>query len=124
MKTQKKILIIEDDEDLLTLLSNRLKKEGFEVIDARDGVRGLSMARDQNPDLLVLDLDIPGIKGMTVLAKLQENEKTAKLPVIIFSNSAEVTDLGKAIEHGVLHYLTKSDWSLEDVLEKVKEVLD
>lgn len=123
MNKSKKILIVEDEKDLVTLLSKALEKEDFEVIYARNGVDGLSMAKEYTPDIVLLDLDIPGIDGLTVLEKLREDEKSKNIPVIIFSNSADVSDLSKAIDQGVLCYLVKSNWKIEDVIKKIKEVL-
>jgi len=123
MNTSKKILIIEDDEDLRFLTSDMLKKEGFEVIEAEDGIIGLSLAQEEHPDLVLLDLEIPGMDGMNVLEKLKEKKETALTPVIIFSNTSEITRIGKAMDQGVFQYLTKSDWKLEGVLQNVKEAL-
>ena len=123
MKTPKKILIIEDEKDLVTLLSNALKEESFEILYARNGLDGLSIAKEKRPDLVLLDLDIPGIDGLTVLEKIRENEETKDMAVIVFSNSADVANLSKAIDQGVLYYLAKSNWEIEDVVEKIKEVL-
>jgi len=124
MKTAKKILIIEDEKDLLSLLSEALKEEGFDVIGVQNGADGLAIVEEQKPNLVLLDLNIPGMDGLTFLKKLRGSKKGAYAPVIIFSNSSNVEDLSEAMEQGVLFYLAKSNWELEDVVKKVKEVLD
>lgn len=119
MDETKKILIVEDNADLLTLLSGRLTEEGFAVVQAEDGSRGLTAAKEERPDLMILDLDIPGIEGLDMLKKLQE-DGMATMPVIIFSNAADMDHLSQAMEQGVLFYLAKSDWTLDGVVEKIK----
>ncbi len=123
MEPRKKILIIEDDKDLSLLLSNMLNKEGFETVCTESGTAGLTLAEKMRPDLILLDLEIAGTQGLSVLEKLRETEENKNTHVIIFSNSANVANLSDAIEHNVVHYLPKSDWELEGVLAKVKEAL-
>lgn len=123
METGKKILIIEDDTDLLTLLAEALTEAGFTVLSNSNGTEGLLRAEKEHPDLMLIDLDLPGMGGHAVVTQLHENAETSKIPVIIFSNSAEITDVGKAMEEGVLYYLPKSDWELDGVVKKVKEAL-
>lgn len=123
MNERKKILIIEDSKDLLLLLSDALKNEGLDVIKTRNGIEGLEMAQEGDPSLILLDLDLPGMDGLTILKKLRGDEKNKNIPVIIFSNSAGVEKLSEAMEQGVVHYLTKSDLGLKVVVKKIKEVL-
>jgi DNA-binding response OmpR family regulator len=124
MKEGKKILIIEDEKDLLLLVFNALRREGFSVIGAKDGPQGLRLVQDEKPDLVILDLDLPGINGLTLLKKMREEEEFKDTAVIVFSNSADTGDISAAMELGVLFYLTKSDWELEDIVKKIKEALN
>lgn len=123
MSEKKKILIIEDNKDLVLLLSKALRSEGFLVASARDGIKGFKLAEEEHHDLIILDLDIPGIKGLAVLKKLRNDKRNKKTPVIIFSNYTEAENLSEALEQGVLDYLPKSDWELNEVVEKVKKAL-
>ena len=123
MNATKKILIIEDNEDLLHMLSNTLRGEGFLVVETKDGLQGFKIAQEEHPDLILLDLDIPGIDGLTFLKKLRGDKKNKDTPVIIFSNSADIKNISEAMEQDVFCYLVKSDWELNGVIGKVKEAL-
>ncbi|MCH7529718.1 response regulator [Patescibacteria group bacterium] len=121
---KRKILIIEDDKSLCTLLTAALKDEDFDILIAEDGKVGLKTAREQIPDLILLDLEMPGMKGLEVLKELRAYEKTRDIRVIILTNSSDVSSIEEAMEGSVFTYLTKSDWELEDIIKKVKEALD
>ena len=122
--TKKKILVIDDDKSLCTLMAGVLKKENFDVLIAEDGKEGLKTAREQLPDLILLDLEIPGMKGLEVLKELRAYEKTRDIKVIILTNFADISNIEEAMEGAVFTYLTKSDWELEDIVKKIKEALD
>ncbi|MCH7529981.1 response regulator [Patescibacteria group bacterium] len=119
----KKILIVEDDKSLRTLLTDILKKENFEVFNAEDGVQGIEIAKERNPDLILLDLEMPGIGGLTVLKKLRSDDRTKDISIIVLTNSADVENISEAMSGEVLTYLVKTDWELPDVVDKVKETL-
>lgn len=121
--TKRKILIIEDDKSLCILLTAALKDENFDILIAEDGKEGLKTARDQLPDLILLDLEMPGMKGLEVLKELRNYEKTRDIRVIILTNIADVSSIEEAMDSSVFTYLTKSDWELEDIIKKVKEAL-
>jgi len=121
--TKKKILIVEDDKNLNTLMTAALEDEKFDILTAEDGKVGLKIARDQLPDLILLDLEMPGMKGLEVLKELRAYEKTRNIKVIILTNIADVSSVEGAMESSVFTYLTKSDWELEDIVKKVRETL-
>ena len=115
---------MDDDKSLCTLRAGVLKKENFDVLIAEDGKEGLKTAREQLPDLILLDLEIPGMKGLEVLKELRAYEKTRDIKVIILTNFADISNIEEAMEGAVFTYLTKSDWELEDIVKKIKEALD
>lgn len=119
----KKILVVEDDKSLRTLLTDVLKKEDFEVFSAEDGIQGIKIAKEKNPDLILLDLEMPGIGGLTVLKKLRDDDKTKDTSVIILTNNADTESISEAVGREVLTYLIKTDLELSDVVDKVKETL-
>ena len=124
MNKNKKILIIEDEATLQKALNEVLSKENYEVVTSLDGAKGLELAREENPDLILLDIILPKMDGFEVLKKLKENEKTSAVPVIILTNLSDISDIQKALDLGATTYLIKADFHLEDVLKKVREVLN
>ena len=119
----KKILIIEDEASLQKTLGDTLKAEGFEVVAAIDGEIGLKMAKIQKFDLILLDLVLPKILGLEVLAKLKQDPETMGFPVIILTNSEEIQSVERALEMGAVAYLIKSNYSLTEVIGKIKKAL-
>ena len=119
----KKILFIEDESALQRTFEEALKDEGFEMISALDGETGLKMAKEKNPDLILLDLILPKVEGMEVLKKLKEDEKTKDIPVIVLTHLEELEKVEKAMELGAKAYLVKGEYSLNEVVERIKKVL-
>jgi len=93
------------------------------MISALDGETGLRLAKSAKPDVILLDLILPRVHGFTVLKQLKEDEETKAIPVIVLTNLEEMGDINRAIELGATTYLVKAQYSLEEVLEKVKKVL-
>ena len=120
----KKILFIEDESALQKTLGDYLKKEGYEVVSALDGESGLRLAQSQKPDLILLDLILPKMDGFEVLKKLMKNPETKEIPVIILTNLERMEDIGRALELGAKTYLVKANYTLKEVAEKVKKVLE
>lgn len=119
----KKILIIEDDTNLSPLLAGVFKSEGFQVLTAGDGEKGLMLALVEHPDMILLDIILPKMDGITTLKKIREDKWGKNVPVIILSNLSAVEDLSKAMEAGAFEYLVKTDWEPKDIVTKVKETL-
>ena len=120
-KNGKKILIIEDEPSLREALNDKFSQEGFEVEQAPDGELGLSLALGTKPDLILLDIIMPKLDGISMLEQLREDERGKHIPVIILTNLSDNEKLAKAMELGSHDYLVKTDWKLEDVVKKVKE---
>lgn len=121
---QKTILVIEDDVALRSALCTKLGKEGFSVLEAANGEEGLKVAGEQKPDLILLDIIMPVMDGMTFLKKFRETPKRKDVPIIMLSNLSDEKKVQESMEHGVSDYLVKSDWSLEDVMAKVRSKLE
>lgn len=124
MCSMKRILFIEDEAALQKTFGDILKSEGFEVISALDGETGLNLAKEEKPDLVLLDLILPKIHGLDVLKEIKQNENTKNIPVIVLTNVESIEKIDKALELGATTYLLKSDYSLEDVIAKVKKALE
>jgi len=117
----KKILFIEDESALQKTFGEVLKQEGYEMIPALDGEIGLRLAKSEKPDLILLDLILPRINGFEVLKQLKINEGTKEIPIIILTNLEKAEDIQKALELGAATYLVKANYTLTEVVEKVKK---
>ncbi|MDP3990893.1 MAG: response regulator [Candidatus Nealsonbacteria bacterium] len=118
-----KILLVEDEKALQKTLGDVLEGEGYEVLKALDGQAGLALAKKEKPDLILLDLILPKLHGFEVLKQLKANEATKDIPVIILTNLESMGDIEKAIELGAKTYLVKANYSLEEVIDKIKKAL-
>ncbi len=119
----KKILIIEDDSFLQGLASTKLEKEGFSVRGAGSNDEATKELDAETPDLILLDLVLPGTDGFGILQKLRASVKTSKTPVIVFSNLSDEAQLKKAKELGATDYMVKSNFTLDELAEKISEIL-
>lgn len=122
-KIDKKILIVEDEEALRKVLVTKFIHEGFGVIEAKDGEEALAMVFDEKPDLILLDIILPKIDGMTFLKRLRRDDWGKNVPVIILTNLSDDRNIAEAMEGGVYDFLVKSSWEIEDVVRRVKERL-
>jgi DNA-binding response OmpR family regulator len=117
----KKIVFVEDEEALQKTLGEILKQEGYEVALASDGEAGFSLIKSEKPDLILLDLILPKMDGFEVLKRLKADIDCKDIPVIVLTNLEGIGDVGKAIELGATTYLVKAQYSLDEVLEKIKK---
>ena len=101
------ILIIEDDKDIIKMLEYNLKKEGFKTLSASDGEDALDLAVRRHPDLVILDLMLPGMDGLEVCKNLKRDTKTASIPVIMLTAKSQESDKIVGLELGADDYMTK-----------------
>ena len=120
----KKILIIEDEEIMFSLLEKRLKGEGYDIQIARDGQAGLAMMRQEKPDLVLLDIIMPKMNGFDVLEAMRADSSLKDVSAIIISNSGQSVELDRAKELGVKDWLIKTEFDIQEVLAKVKKQLN
>ncbi len=119
----KKILIVEDDELLAKILYSSLKEGGYLVYIAYDGAEALSLAKEKQPDLILSDLNMPRMDGLTMLNKLRTSSWGKNIKVIILTNLNDETKVLEALNNAVFSYLVKSDWDLDKIVLKIKEEL-
>lgn len=122
MNAMKTILIIEDEKDLAELVAFNLGKEGYRPLIALDGASGLESARSSSPDLVLLDLMLPGMTGTEVCKTLKGNPKTASIPVILLTAKGEEIDRVVGFEIGADDYVVKP-FSTRELLLRIKAVL-
>jgi DNA-binding response OmpR family regulator len=118
-----KILIVEDDRFLRELIARKLRNEGYEVLEAVDGEEGLKKIKEEKPDLILLDLILPGIDGFEVLAKTKEDPNVAQIPVIILSNLGQREEIERGLKLGAIDYLIKAHFTPGEIIEKIKNIL-
>ena len=122
MEAKRRILIVDDEADLVELVSYNLKKEGFAVDSANDGESALKKIRREGYDLLVLDLMLPGLQGLEMCRIIRNDQKTAGLPVIMLTAKGEEVDKILGLEIGADDYITKP-FSPKELIARVKAVL-
>jgi DNA-binding response OmpR family regulator len=121
---REKILIVEDDMFLLNIYETIFSKEGFDVKTAMTGEEGFRLAVEFAPDVMLLDIMLPGqMNGLAVLKKLKENKKANKIPVIIISNLSDDKTISDGMALGASGYFTKSQFNPDDVVRNVEAIL-
>lgn len=120
---KKKILIVEDDRFLRELMAKKLTAEGFDVKEAVDGEDGLKKAKEEKPNLILLDLILPGIDGFEVLSRIKEDPSLEIIPVIILSNLGQKEDVERGLKLGAADYLVKAKFTPSEIIEKVRKIL-
>ena len=117
----KKILIVEDDNFLISVYSKKFSAEGYEVFQVMDGQKAFNIIKEKSPDLILLDIMLPGINGLEILKQIQENEQTKKIPVIMLTNVSEKSEIDRAFSLGAKDYIIKTFFTPAEVLEKIKK---
>lgn len=118
----KKILIIEDEVDIANMVALRLSREGFEPLMAHDGHSGLDLARATSPDLILLDLMLPGMDGVRVFKELRRFPATRDTPVVMLTARAQTEDRVAGLELGADDYITKP-FSLKELTLRIEAIL-
>ena len=121
--TMKTILFIEDESALQKTFNDLLNKKGYTMTSALDGETGLRLAEVQKPDLIILDLILPKLHGFDVLERLKKNQATKDIPVIVLTNLEGINEIEKAIELGATTYLVKAQYTLDEMMEKIRKTL-
>ena len=122
MKTGKKILVVEDEPDIRKLVNYNLAQEHFRVLEAEDGEQGLKIIQRDKPDLVILDLMLPGLSGMELCKILRERSETERLPVLMLTAKAGEADRVVGLEMGADDYLTKP-FSPRELVARVRAIL-
>ncbi len=118
---QHTVLIVEDDRILRRMLSSMLKAKGIIVHEAENGIEGLRMIIKENPDLVLLDIDMPQMDGIAMLRSLKASN--TKVPILMLTNMNSSTMVADTSDLGVNEFLVKSDWEIDDIVAKVEQKL-
>ena len=116
-----KVLIIDDEKGILKMYSEYFKISGLEVIQANDGETGMKLARQQKPDVILLDIIMPRYNGLDVLKDIKKDPDINKIPVFLLTNLPQESSGSKAKELGAYGYLVKAEYEPKMVVDKIKE---
>ncbi|MGD0916255.1 MAG: response regulator [Thermodesulfobacteriota bacterium] len=123
MGQKKRILVVDDERDIVKVLMIRLQSSGYEVITAFDGAQGVFMAHKEKPDLIILDIRMPAGDGFSVAERLKRSSPTWTIPVIFLTGSPEKDAEERAMELGARFYI-KKPYDPEELLDAVKRALE
>lgn len=118
-----KLLLVEDDVTLSKMYEKKFKTDGYEVVTAYDGLDGLDKATTKSPDLVILDIMMPKLDGLSVFRKMRSNAKTFKTPVLLLTNFDQEDTVFECFKLGAVDYLLKSSVTPKDVSAKVSNLL-
>jgi two-component system response regulator RpaA len=116
MAKQPMVLLIEDSPTQAQEIAGQLSQYGIDVLIAEDGPQGLHLAASRNPDLLVLDVNLPSMSGFQVCRRLRRDEQTADLPVIMLTSSGGADDMLEGLDAGATDYIPKDEFAIENLL--------
>lgn len=122
-ESKKTILVVEDEVLLLQALMDKFEVEGFRTLGAGDGQAGLDLALKEHPDLILLDIVMPKMDGLTMLKLLRQDDWGKSSQVIVLTNLSDWQKINEAVAHRAFDYLVKTDWKIEDVVKRAKEKL-
>lgn len=120
---QYKLVIAEDDALLLRSLKDRFTQEGFTIFPAQNGVEAVKFSLENHPDLILLDIVMPIMDGMSALKRIREDEWGKTAQVIFLTNLSDSEKVAEAVSQGVYDFLIKIDWKLDDLVKKVRSQL-
>lgn len=124
MLKNKKILIIEDETAMLNALKSKFKNAGFNVVGAQDGEEGLEKAKQETPDVVILDIVMPKLNGIEVVKEIRSDINWgADVPIIMLTNLSDPENVSEVAKYNVYDFLVKTDWRLDDIVSLVKEKL-
>ena len=118
----KRVLVVDDEKDIVDLVAYNLEKEGFRVLKAYDGEKALELARTSKPNLILLDLMLPGIQGLEVCKILRNKPETASVPIIMLTAKGDEVDKILGLEIGADDYVTKP-FSIKELLARIRALL-
>ncbi|KPK99198.1 MAG: hypothetical protein AMJ95_00115 [Omnitrophica WOR_2 bacterium SM23_72] len=122
MIEKSRILVIDDEVEVVDLLKKRLEKAGYQVVTATDGPQGFKVAVDEKPDLILLDIIMPDVDGLTVLRQLKAQESTSNIPVVMVSAKSMTDSIFEARKYGATDYIIKP-FQWDELLKFVKRYL-
>ncbi len=127
LNTIKKILIVDDDRIFSKVLKDAFSSAeniDYKIISAYDGEEGLKKAKEEKPDLIILDLMMPKIGGIDFLKQIKKNNGVIDIPVLISSQVSDIEKISEGMELGIVGYIVKADYSLDSIIKQVEDILN
>jgi DNA-binding response OmpR family regulator len=124
MDNQHTLLLVEDDSFLIEILVKKFKAADFRVVHAGDGKEALRKAHDEEPDIIMLDIILPGMNGFEILEKLKSDETLADIPVAFLSNLGQKEDVEKGKKLGAVDFIVKANHSLDEIVKRAGELIE
>ncbi len=118
-----KIVLVEDDPFLANMYVSKLEASDFTIMHEEDGRKGFDLIMKEKPDLILLDILLPGVDGFEVLKKLKKDVKLKEIPVILLTNLGQKNDVEKGLDLGADDYLIKAHFTPSEVIAKIKKVI-
>lgn len=123
MSTDKTVLLVEDERNLLKMYDRKFTLEGFRVLKAENGKKALEIVKTEKPAVILLDIIMPELDGFQVLERLESNPETKDIPVILLTNLNQETDIARGMNLGAKDFLVKANFAPDEVVEKVKKIV-
>jgi two-component system alkaline phosphatase synthesis response regulator PhoP len=120
---KKTVLVVEDEKALRNILEEKLEKEGFSVLTANDGKKGLGVALKNKPDFILLDILMPAMNGVEMMRRLRQNDWGKTVPILLLTNNTDPEDMRETLKNNAVDYLVKADWDLDSVVKMIKTKL-
>lgn len=124
MDNQHTLLLVEDDSFLIEILVKKFKAADFKVVHAGDGKEAIRKAHDEEPDIIMLDIILPGMNGFEILEKLKSDESVADIPVAFLSNLGQKEDVEKGKKLGAVDFIVKANHSLDEIVKRTGELIE
>ncbi len=120
---KRRVLIVDDEVAIVKVLRDRFEMEGFEVLTANDGVKGVEVARCEKPDIIIMDITMPNMDGLTAARLLRQDPATAHIPIIMLTARGQESDERAGYEVGAIRYFTKP-FSPRQLVKEVQSILE
>lgn len=120
---KRKILVVDDEVAIVRVLKDRLEIEGYEVLTAYDGSQGIEVAKRELPDLIIMDITMPNMDGLTAAQMLREQPETSKIPIIMLTARGQESDERAGYQAGAVQYFTKP-FSIRQLVREIKNILE
>lgn len=124
MENQRTLLLVEDDSFLIEILVKKFKADNYKVLHAGNGKDALRKAHDEHPDIIMLDIILPGMNGFEILEKLKNDETVADIPVAFLSNLGQKEDVEKGKKLGAVDFIVKANHSLDEIVKRTGEIIE